>query len=175
MTALGEVPPGELPLGETTCSDDIDPKRDANLQAVCRWLTAPAQNFRTVYLLAVHDCPKGHDPHVVVNLLSAVHGSDLSLIVETLGLTAKKLTEEIRVCCQCGAEGAVNSTATVASASQPPVPISWRCAVCRRYVCINCVLTIPGSVPREIYDDTLCSEACKQTLQAQKGVSLDDC
>ena len=65
-------------------------------------------------------------------------------------------------CCQCHAVGSVKSK--YALSEQMPVQISWRCVVCHQTVCINCVLTIPGSVPVEIYEDTLCSQACRERL-----------
>ena len=63
-------------------------------------------------------------------------------------------------CCQCHAVGGVQNK--YARSEQEPIPISWRCMICRNFVCINCVLTIPGSVPVEIYEDTLCSLECRR-------------
>lgn len=49
-----------------------------------------------------------------------------------------------------------------------PVPITWVCVNCGRHVCINCILTIPGSVPREIYTPTYCSSPCRVAWRLKK-------
>lgn len=69
-------------------------------------------------------------------------------------------------CCQCGSVGSVvNKYAPEATRDlRPQDPITWICAACRRHVCINCVLTIPDTIPIEIADDTLCSIECQQAL-----------
>lgn len=54
-------------------------------------------------------------------------------------------------CCQCGSVGEVANR--YAKSEQPPVPITWVCATCKRHVCINCTLTIArfssDRVPRD--------------------------
>lgn len=74
-------------------------------------------------------------------------------------------------CCQCGSVGSVQSKYGPQGGDFPPlpVPIEWMCVVCKRRVCINCVLTIPNSVPIEIMDETLCSETCRETLDLRDG------
>lgn len=78
------------------------------------------------------------------------------------------LNDSTRVCCQCGSIGSVYSKYGPQGGDmcmRCPVPIDWVCVACDRLVCINCVLTIPGSVPIEIMDDTLCSETCRTTWE----------
>jgi hypothetical protein len=41
------------------------------------------------------------------------------------------------------------------------MPIQWVCNGCDQHVCFNCALTIPGSVPTRLYDETFCSEDCR--------------
>jgi|SRR5271165_1191361 len=62
-------------------------------------------------------------------------------------------------CCQCGKT--VNSDDS---------PVTWVCCVCERLVCRDHTLTIPGSVPLEYYEDTLCSLEC---LSKKRGEELD--
>lgn len=69
------------------------------------------------------------------------------------GYPRRKLNE----CCQCHRRGVVGVTETNAG-----VPITWKCLICGRYVCIDCALRIPGSVPPELDEDTLCSERCRE-------------
>jgi hypothetical protein len=59
-------------------------------------------------------------------------------------------------CCRCLRKGRVGVTETNAG-----VPICWQCCTCGRFVCIECTLTVPGSTPPEFYDDTYCSEGCR--------------
>ena len=59
-------------------------------------------------------------------------------------------------CCQCQCTGAVIHR----SLAGPSLPIDWTCRVCDRYVCHNCTLTVPGSVPLRFREETLCSEEC---------------
>lgn len=60
-------------------------------------------------------------------------------------------------CCRCRREGSVGRTE-----HRTGVPITWKCSVCRNFVCIDCALRLPGSVPPELYEETLCSEECRQ-------------
>lgn len=39
-------------------------------------------------------------------------------------------------------------------------PITWKCTVCGALTCRGCTQTIPGSVPTEYYQATLCSKEC---------------
>lgn len=55
-------------------------------------------------------------------------------------------------CCSCHRRRTQVGASTVA--------VSWRCSVCRQLVCPDCTLTIPGSVPMEYFERTLCSEEC---------------
>jgi hypothetical protein len=67
-------------------------------------------------------------------------------------------------CCQCEERGAVwNKHCNENREMSAPTPITWVCVCCSRYVCINCILTIPNSVPLEIYAPTYCSESCRET------------
>lgn len=68
------------------------------------------------------------------------------------------------VCCRCGEQGAVvpqNYTSTV-------LPIDWTCKGCGQFVCHNCTLTVPGSVPLRFREDTLCSEECWRKIGAPR-------
>jgi hypothetical protein len=38
--------------------------------------------------------------------------------------------------------------------------VTWRCTVCKKFVCRDCTLKIPGRVPAEYYWATLCSREC---------------
>lgn len=60
-------------------------------------------------------------------------------------------------CCQCSRVGSVCENEHRAG-----VPITWTCSVCGNYVCIDCALRMPGSAPPELYEETLCSEECRQ-------------
>jgi hypothetical protein len=64
-------------------------------------------------------------------------------------------------CCKCGATGSVHNRHYRGGDEHAAiVPISWLCAGCKGRVCINCALTIPGSQPIEIMEETLCSLEC---------------
>lgn len=68
-------------------------------------------------------------------------------------------------CCQCHEVGSVwNEHCDENREMSCPTPISWVCAGCNGYVCINCVYTIPGSKPLEIACPTSCSQTCRDTL-----------
>lgn len=57
------------------------------------------------------------------------------------------------------------------------VPISWKCRGCGGYVCFNCTLTVPGSVPLRFRDATLCSEECWRAIgspEEEPEESLED-
>lgn len=74
--------------------------------------------------------------------------------------------EKPGVCCRCGAVGAVMNKHLVRGGisednQNTPIPIHWRCSVCREHVCFNCTLTVPGSSPTMFYPETYCSEACR--------------
>ncbi len=43
-------------------------------------------------------------------------------------------------------------------------PVTWLCISCMLRVCCDCALTIPGRIPAEYYDDTLCSRACWEAI-----------
>lgn len=78
---------------------------------------------------------------------------------------------KVRICCQCGGVGEVRNLRFKGNpeTSDLMVPVSWVCVVCRCYVCINCALTISGSVPVEVCDDTLCSVECQTKLAEQES------
>lgn len=68
------------------------------------------------------------------------------------------------VCCRCQGRGAViprNRAGTV-------LPIDWKCRGCEKFVCHNCTLTVPGSVPLRFREDTLCSEECWRKIGAPR-------
>lgn len=71
-------------------------------------------------------------------------------------------------CCQCGGRGAVwNKYSPSNPETSAPDPIIWRCVGCNRYVCVNCILTVPNSKPVEIMAPALCSEVCHETWRAK--------
>lgn len=39
--------------------------------------------------------------------------------------------------------------------------VTWRCVQCHETVCRGCTLTDPASLHRTYYDETFCSQACK--------------
>lgn len=73
-------------------------------------------------------------------------------------------TEEARclehVCCRCGARGSVINRHIGRDRERDVQRITWKCEGCGRFVCFNCTLTVPGSIPLEFRDKTLCSEGC---------------
>jgi hypothetical protein len=56
-------------------------------------------------------------------------------------------------CCRCGKKQHADGSA-----------VTWKCQGCQGLVCRECTLTIPGSVPLEYYEETLCSVACWQAI-----------
>jgi hypothetical protein len=52
-------------------------------------------------------------------------------------------------CCQCGKTRHEDGSAVL-----------WLCCVCHRVVCRDCAMRIPGRVPAEYHEQTLCSNAC---------------
>lgn len=56
-------------------------------------------------------------------------------------------------CCQCGTARNPDGTS-----------VTWKCASCEGLVCQQCTLTIPGRVPREYYEQTLCSAPCWEAV-----------
>jgi hypothetical protein len=38
--------------------------------------------------------------------------------------------------------------------------IAWKCSQCSRLICRSCTLTIPGRLPAEYYEQTLCGVEC---------------
>lgn len=79
-------------------------------------------------------------------------------------------------CCQCHSRNSVWSKHIKEEHryANSPVPITWVCVVCQRHVCINCIYTIPNSVPEEIANPTCCSAECRQKWREQGGVEEDD-
>jgi len=47
-------------------------------------------------------------------------------------------------------------------------PVTWKCQQCGSFVCRVCTLTIPGRVPREYFEKTLCSQACWEAAGSPK-------
>lgn len=76
------------------------------------------------------------------------------------GRRASVIDAEGHECCRCQRRGRVGVTDVNAG-----MPIEWRCSKCGQYVCIDCTLTIPGSEPPEFYEDTYCSEACRDGVE----------
>jgi hypothetical protein len=37
---------------------------------------------------------------------------------------------------------------------------TWKCGQCGAFVCADCTQTIPGRIPSEYYEETLCSIGC---------------
>lgn len=66
-------------------------------------------------------------------------------------------------CCRCQRTGRVGETETNAG-----TPITWVCAVCDEYVCLECTLVVPGSVPREFYETTFCSVECRDRHREER-------
>lgn len=71
---------------------------------------------------------------------------------------------EVYQCCQCSR-----------THNEDGSPVTWVCAQCGRRVCRHCTLTDPSTLHRQYYDDTLCSESCRQDLvkerEARKAVA----
>lgn len=61
-------------------------------------------------------------------------------------------------CCRCLADSHPDGS-----------PVSWRCAWCSGPVCRACTLTDPGEAHRTYYDDTLCSQGCKDLLDRSRA------
>jgi len=80
-----------------------------------------------------------------------------SVRVELMLLLLERAIERLgNECVRCKRRGRVGVTEFNGG-----TPIEWRCCRCGGYVCIECTLTVPGSVPREFYEDTYCSEGCR--------------
>lgn len=87
----------------------------------------------------------------------------------TLAATSELDVAAPETCCACARTGVVG-----ASELNAGTPIDWVCEGCAGFVCIECALCKPGSVPRMLYDQTFCSEACRQTVIARGEYRQDD-
>lgn len=54
-------------------------------------------------------------------------------------------------CCRCLRDGNEDGSS-----------VTWRCVQCGGAVCRKCTLTDPSTLHREYYEETLCSQACKE-------------
>lgn len=86
-------------------------------------------------------------------------------------IAAREVAAGQNQCCQCKSVGAVTNKylSKVSQEQAAPDRIGWVCVQCHQHVCINCVLTVPGSMPVEICEDTLCSVKCELLLRVSRG------
>jgi|SRR5688572_1371405 len=72
-------------------------------------------------------------------------------------------------CCRCHEKGAVwNRYCDQNREASSPCAINWVCVHCRGHVCINCILTIPNSMPIEIRTPAYCSETCRSAWLTER-------
>lgn len=68
------------------------------------------------------------------------------------------------VCASCDRHGAI----VPHHRQGPTIPIVAQCKQCDRYVCHDCMLKVPGSVPLRFREDTFCSYECWTSACAPK-------